>query len=108
MPIGGGDSDEQEERGSVSDAESVDPYDDWCGDHSDCSSLRSRSEGYLESDGQISDPETDLDEDDFPIVEDPPIVGDGDFTLEGPPEPVDAYKDLFEGQHAAKRRKVAE
>ena len=101
------DSDEESERGSASDAESVDPYDGWCGDQSDCSSLRSRSEGHLESDSQISDPETDLDEDDFPLVEDPPILGDGDFTLEGPPEPYDDYEDLFEGQFP-KRRRVAE
>ena len=32
------------------------------------------------SDGELSDSETDLDEDGFPIVEDPPIVGDGDVT----------------------------
>ena len=35
-------------------------------------------------------------------------MGDGDFTLEGPPETLDAYEELFEGQHASKRRKVAE
>ena len=107
LPIGGGDSDEESERGSVSDAESVDPYDGWCGDQSDCSSLRSRSDGYISSDGQLSDPETDLDEENFPIVEDPPIVGEGDFTLDGQLEPLDDYEDLFEGQ-ATKRRKVAE
>ena len=59
LHIGGGDSDGESERGSASDAESVDPYDGWCGDQSDCSSLRSESEGYVTSDGQVSDFEVD-------------------------------------------------
>ena len=128
LPIGDGDSDEQEERGSASDADSVDPYDGWCGDQSDCSSLRSRSEGYLSSDGYVvsehtecdsnGDPlppsdgyvseHTEYDEDGDPIIEDPPIVGDGDFTIEGPHESFDAYEELFEGEHALKRRRMAE
>ena len=97
LPIGGGDSDEESERGSASDAESVDPYDGWCGDHSDCSSLQSHSEGYLTSDGQVSDIE--LDELGEPIEKDPP------GTLD---ECVVGCADLFEGRHAAKRRRVAE
>ena len=60
-----------------------------------------------EDDDHLSDSETDLDEDGFPIVEDPAIVGDGDFTLEGEPEPLDAYADLF-GEPTAKRHKATE
>ena len=106
LPIGGGDSDEESERGSVSDAESVDPYDGWCGDQSDCSSLQSRSDGYLSSDGQLSDHETDLDEDGFPIVEEGPRLGDeGGSVSVGPDEPDWAYGDIFP---AAKRHKTAE
>ena len=96
LPIGEGDSDEESERGAVSDAS--DPYDDWDSSesNSDCSTLR--------SDGHLSDSDTDLDEDGFPIVEDPAIVGDGDFTCDGEPEPLTDYADLFD----AKRRKTAE
>jgi hypothetical protein len=96
LPIGGGDSDEESERGSVSNASNH--YDD--SEPSDCDSDRSR----LRSDGELSDSDTDLDEDGFPIVEDPAIVGDGDFTCEGEPEPLTDYADLF----LAKRRKTAE
>ena len=107
LPIGGGDSDEESERGSASDAESVDPYEGSCSEASDCSSLRSDGHLSQQSDGELSASETDLDEDGFPIVEDPPILGEGDFTLDGQLEPLDDYEDLFEGQ-ATKRRKVAE
>ena len=43
LPIGGGESDEESERGDVSDADSFDPYDGWCddGSESDCNTLRS-------------------------------------------------------------------
>ena len=119
MPIGGGDSDEEAERGDASDAESIDPYDGWDGDASGNSSMRSRSEGYVSSDGHLSELDVNdddlpsdedgfpIDEDGFPIIEDLAIVGDGDFTFEGEPEPLDAYADLTGGR-AAKRRKVAE
>ena len=93
LPIGGGDSDEESERGSASDAESVDPYDGWCGDQSDCSSLRSESEGYVTSDGHESDIE--LDEFGEQVINIP--TGDEIF---------DGCEELFEGHF--KRRRVAE
>ena len=96
LPIGGGDSDEEADRGELSDAS--DHYDD-C-ESSDCDSDCSN----LRSDGHLSDSDTELDEDGFPIVEDLPIDGDGDFTFEGEPEPLTAYADLRE----AKRRKTVE
>ena len=35
LPVGGGDSDEENSRGSASDAESMDAYDGWCPGHDD-------------------------------------------------------------------------
>ena len=96
--IGDGDSDEQEERGSASDADSDDPYDGWCGDQSDCSSLRSRSEGYPSSDGYVSDHEIESETGEH-IEKDQPESFD---------EHVTGCADLFEEQHDAKRRNLAE
>ena len=119
LPVGGGHPDEQPERGDASDAESIDPDDGWCGDASHNSSMRSRSEGYVSSDDHMSQPAYNedgfaidengypIDEDGFHIIEDLAIVGDGDFTFEGEPEPLDTYADLTGGR-VAKRRKVAE
>ena len=84
------DPDEEEDRGAVSDASSGDYYDGSCSDgESDCSTLR--------SDGHLSDSETDLDEDGFPIIEDEPDLGDegGYVPIDGLTEPLDAYADLF-------------
>ena len=80
LPIGGkGDPDEEPKRGDASDAESMESDDGWDGDaESGCSHLR--SEGYVSSDGHQSDAGTDLDEDGNPIIEDLPIIGDGDLT----------------------------
>ena len=93
------DPDEESDRGEVSNADSGESYDGTCSDGaSDCSSLR--------SDGHLSDPETEHDEDDFPIIEDGPDLGDegGYVPIDGLTEPLDAYADLVE----AKRRKTAE
>ena len=77
LPIGGGDSDEESERGSASDAESVDPYDGWCGDgtESDCSTLR--SDGHLQL---SSDEDLEFDEDGnyCEVDEDYSAVGQGE------------------------------
>ena len=104
LPIGGGDSDEESDRGAVSDASS---YDGGFDDESDCSSLRSRSDGYVSSDGHLSEPDTEIDEDGFPIIEDGPDLGDdgGHVPTYGLTEPLDAYADLCGD---AKRRKTAE
>ena len=93
LPIGGGDSDEESERGSASDAESVDAYGDVCSEASDCSTLR--SEGYMSSDGSVSEHE--FDDEGNPIGKNTPIVGE--------PEPQEAYADIF---RALKRQKTAE
>jgi len=95
-----GDPDEDSERGSASDAGSVDPYDGWCGDgESDCSTLR--SDGHLQpsSDG---DDEFDSDGDFRTIEDDYSKVVQGDFSSTGDTEPLDAYADLV----GAKRRRL--
>ena len=63
----------------------------------------------MRSDGHLSDSETDLDEDGFPIIEDEPYRGDegGYVPTDGHTEPLDAYADLFGGP-MAKHRKTAE
>ena len=104
LPIGGGDADEESERGFASDADSVDPHDGWCGDGSepDCSTLR--SDGHLQP---SSDEEAEFDEyGNFRSIEDDPsIMGQGDFTCTGEDhEPPDAYFNFVD----AKRRKTAE
>ena len=102
LPIGGGDSDEESERGYASNAESVDAYDGWCGDctESDCSTLR--SDGHL----QPSDADSELDEDGNyrTHIDDPTTIDQTDFTPIGEPEPTDAYYNFAD----AKRRKTAE
>ena len=102
LPVGGGDSDEESDRGYASNAESVDPYDGWCGDgtESDCSTLR--SDGHL----QPSEAESEFDEDgDYRThTDDPTTMGQADFTPIGEPEPTDAYHNFAD----AKRRKTAE
>ena len=98
------DPDEESDRGPASEASS---YDGGSDDESGCSTLRSRSDGYLSSGGHLSEPDTEFDEDGFPIIEDGPDLGDeGGYT---PPdasiEPLDAYADLLGD---ATRRKTAE
>ena len=98
------DPDEEEDRGAVSNASSGDDcdYDDWEArdSDSDCSTLR--------SDGHLSDPETEFDEDGFPIIEDEPDLGDegGYVPTDGLTEPLDAYADLLGGSTAKRRRLV--
>ena len=101
LPIGGGDSDGESDRGDASDAESIDPYDGWCGDgsDSDCSTLR--SDGHLQP-SDDEDVEVDEDGNYREIDEDYSSVGQGDFSFIGDPEPEDAYADLF----GAKRRRL--
>ena len=98
------DSDEESERGPASDASS---YDGGSDDESDCSTLRSRSDGYVLSDGHLSEPGTEFDEGGFPIIEDGPDLGDegGYVPTDDHPEPLDAYADIVS---LAKRRKTAE
>ena len=102
LPIGGGDSDEESDRGDASDAESADPYDGWA-------SSESNSDGStLRSDGHVSDPDmTDIDEDGNPIVEDGPGLGDeGGYVSVGGVEPDCAYS--FDFPAAKRRHKAAE
>ena len=63
----------------------------------------------MRSDGELSDSDTDLDEDGFPIIEDIPDLGDegGFVPTDGETEPFDCYADLFGGP-MAKHRKTAE
>ena len=98
------DPDEESDRGPASDASS---YDGGSDDESDCSTLRSRSEGYASSDGHLSEPDTEIDEDGFPITENGPYLGDdgGYVPTYGLTEPLDAYADLF-GEPTAKRHKA--
>ena len=95
------DPDEDSDRGDISNAESGESYGGSCseGGASDCSSLR--------SDGHLSDSETGLDEDGFPIIEEEQDLGDegGFVPTDGLIEPLDAYADLFGD---VKRRKTAE
>ena len=98
------DSDEESERGPASDVSS---YDGGSDDESDCSTLRSRSDGYVLSDGHLSEPGTEFDEDGFHIIEDGPDLGDegGYVPTDDQPEPLHAYADIVS---LAKRRKTAE
>ena len=57
----------------------------------------------MRSDGHLSDSDTDLDENGFPIVEDPAIMGDGDLTFDGEPGPSTDYG-IFSMRNAVKRR----
>ena len=100
------DPDEDSDRGPTSDASS---YDDGSDDESDCSTLRSRSEGYLSSDGNLSELDTEFDDDGYPIIEDGPDLGDegGYVPTHGLTEPLNAYADLV-SDRMAKRRKTAE
>ena len=122
------DPDEESDRGPASEASS---YDGGSDDESDCSTLRSRSDGYVSSDGHLSEPDTEIDEDGFPniedgpdlghlseleidedgfpIIEDGPDLGDegGYVPTDGHTEPLDRYADLFGGP-IAKCRKTAE
>ena len=101
LPVGGGHSDEERERGDVSDAS--DDYDDR--EASDCDSDCNR----LRSDGELSESGTDYDEDGFPIIEETPDLGDegGFVATDGQSEPLDAYADLS-AESIAKRLKTAE
>jgi hypothetical protein len=98
------DPDEESDRGSISDASS---YDGGSDDESDCSTLRSRSDGYVSADGHLLESDMEFDEDGFPIIEDVPDLGDegGYVPTDGLIEPLDAYADLFGD---VKRRKTAE
>ena len=71
--------------------------------------MRSRSDGYVSSDGHLSEPDTEIDEDGFPIIEDGPDLGDegGYVPTDGLTEPLDAFADLF-GEPTAKRHKATE
>ena len=100
LPVGGGDSDEDSERGSASDAESLDPYEGWCGNgESDCSTLR--SDGHLSA---PSDEDSEFDEDgNFRLIEDDySKVGQSDLAWTGDPKSQDAYVDLVD----LKRRRL--
>ena len=100
------DPDEESDRGPASEASS---YDGGSDDESGCSTLRSRSDGYLSSGGHLSEPDTEFDEDGFPIIEDGADLGDegGYVPTDGVTEPLDAYADL-RGEPTAKRRNTAE
>ena len=93
LPIGGGDSDEESDRGDASDAESLDPYDGWQhgDDGSDCNTLRSDGHVEVSSDEDI---EPDEDGNFRSIEEDYSKVGQGDLSCTGDAEPQDAYMDL--------------
>ena len=101
LPVGGGHSDEESDRGELSDAS--EDYDDR--EASDCDSDCSR----LRSDGELSESGTDYDEDGFPIIEETPDLGDegGFVATDGQSEPLDAYADLS-AESIAKRLKTAE
>ena len=125
LPIGGGDPDEESQRGSASEAETVDPYDGRCGDgtESDCNTLRSYGhlqpssdeDDEFDEDGNYreidedyspsSDEDSEFDEDGNyrEIDEDSSAIGQGDVSFTCGTEPQDAYGELF-----AKRRKTAE
>ena len=100
LPIGGKDSDEESDRADASDAESLDPYDGWCGDgsDSDCSTLR--SDGHLQP-SDDEDFEVDEDGNYREIDEDYSAVGQGFVSFLADQEPEDACADLF----GAKRRR---
>ena len=68
--------------------------------------MRSRSDGYVTSDGHLSEPDAEFDEDGFPIIEDGPDLGDegGYVPIDGLTEPLDAYADLLGGPIAKRRR----